>query len=257
MTADPPDPDGIDRVLAGLPTRAPPPDEPHGDDGELVALRAGTLSPDAAARLEAHLARCAECRAVLRALARPVPDAMLTRAEGAVLRRRRWPYAVVGGLLAAAAAAAIVLVGPDVADRPLPPEYGLTVSGGLRESRSDRPASLRFLPDSRVRIDLAPAAELRGEAPSVAVFVSVPGGPLQAVEASVQRGGGGALRVEGVARDLFGETPGPRTLHVALASEPAALRDLSGRAPEAAPGVRWLEAKVEYLRDVPDAEVPR
>jgi hypothetical protein len=185
---------------------------------------------------------------------------MLARAEGALARRRRWPYAIVGGLLAAAAAAAIVLLQPDVGERPLPPAYGLTVSGGLRESRSDAQASLRFLPDSRVRVDLAPTAELRGEVPAVAVFVSAPEGTLVAVPATVQRGAGGALRVEGVARDLFGETPGPRTLHVALASEPAALQDLSGRtAAQAheAPGVRWLEAKIEYLRDVPGGEGPR
>jgi hypothetical protein len=260
MTADPPDPDGLDRVLSRLPETAPAPDELHCDDGELLALRRGTLAPEAAAGVDAHLARCGECRAVLRALAQPVPEAMLTRAEGAVARRRRWPYAVVGGLLAAAAAAAIVMLQPGVGDRPIPPEYGLTVSGGLRESRGDAPASLRFLPDSRVRVDLAPVAEMRGEAPSAAVFVSGPDGTLTAVPATVQRGAGGAIRVEGVARDLFGEPPGPRTLHVALASDPAALQGLAGRtAAQAheAPGVRWLEAKVEYLRDVPGGEAPR
>src|SRR5688500_4082368 len=98
----------IDRVLAGLPPAAAGAD--HVDDGVLLALRAGSLDDAQVARVDAHLATCDECRAVLRALARAVPESAYTRAEQALTRKKNpWRYAVLAGT-ALAAAAALVLV---------------------------------------------------------------------------------------------------------------------------------------------------
>jgi anti-sigma factor RsiW len=93
----------------------------------LLDRAAGLIAPDDAARLEAHLAGCAPCRAEAAALATtlelvmlPPPDAAeqralagladsLRQARDASARRRAWPLRVGAGLAVAAAAAAFLV----------------------------------------------------------------------------------------------------------------------------------------------------
>ena len=104
----------VDQLLAAVPQVQTT--EEHLDDGILLAYRRGALSESETARVEAHLADCEACRALLRELAAPVPEALLVWADkvdvppakgGRVVRR-----VGVAGVVLAAAAAVLLTIGP-------------------------------------------------------------------------------------------------------------------------------------------------
>lgn len=99
----------------------------HDVEPLLLGRSAGDLDAEGAARLDAHLAGCAACRAEAAALDRtlslvrlPAPDAgehaalsgladSLRTARVAAARRRAWPVRFAAGLAVAAAAAAFLV----------------------------------------------------------------------------------------------------------------------------------------------------
>jgi len=99
----------------------------HDVEPLLLDRAAGDLDADGAARLDAHLAACAACRAEAAALDRtlslvrlPPPDAAeqaalsgladsVRAARDAAARRRAWPVRFAAGLAVAAAAAAFLV----------------------------------------------------------------------------------------------------------------------------------------------------
>jgi anti-sigma factor RsiW len=116
----------------------------HDEAADLPALAAGTLTPEARARAEAHLAGCAACRAELaawhavtaatghlaEAVAEPSPDVLagaLARIEPRTPARRprRWavrvPRAWIAVGVAACVALALVLVTGPARSRPAHP----------------------------------------------------------------------------------------------------------------------------------------
>lgn len=236
----------LDARLRRLPANAAPPAGPHPDDRLLLALTAGTLDEPASAEVESHLARCAECRALLAELARSVPAEVQTASEGAFPRepaRRFFTPGRVTILAGAFAAAAAVLIAVRTPPAPSPTEvshpdfdWGKVyaaepLKGGVQETRSaEPPESLNFIPDSRLawtlRAEAAPVAS-----PAVTVWVGDKGGTLRRAEPRIQRGEAGTFKIEGRARDLLEPGFGPKVLVVAVGASEI---DLAGK-PAAAP----------------------
>ena len=241
---------GVDRLLRAMPSTD------HVDDGVLVAFRAGALTEDAAAAVAAHLDRCGACRALAEALGEPLSAALLERAERSLAQPRSWfggaRAGVAAGLLAAAAAIVLVFALPEGASE-RPPEYALAGPfGAVQETRGETVAQGTpvFLSTSRIRLGLAPAEDLVGAPPAVAVFVSEPGGALRAAPpASLTAGIGGAWRFETEAGPLFGDETGLRHLHVVVAADAADLLALEGRRAADVrdePALRWSTIVVDY-----------
>ena len=227
------------------------------DAGLLVNLRAGVLTPEAQAGVEAHLTTCAFCRGLLRGLAAAPSAALDTRIEalfpGAppAVRPSRW--LAVGGLLAAAAmiAGLALLLRPS----PLaPPDYELSAFGGAQaETRSENePGDRRtFRAQSQVRLVVRPRQALVGPAPVARALVQRPGtttlSPLPA--ALLNETPDGAKILEAGGRALFGDAPGAAVLVFAVAADASAL-DARAGAPadaEAPPGVTLFRKSIDYL----------
>ena len=243
------------------------PEARHADDGELLAFRAGSLHPDAAEELADHLSECAYCGELLAALSDPVPDRVLRDAERHLLGRRvtreRWWRPVAAVVTLAAAALMVWFAFVRTASVDAPPAYTLDgptggVQGyrGAAEDEPKREGPPIYQPSGHFRVTLRPAEELTGKAPILAVYVSRPGGPLEAVPAkALTMGPSGAYLVDGRARDLFGEEPGPRTVHFVLTTDPALLGELPGtpagsaRAGSLSRGLAWYTVSVDYRTD--------
>ncbi len=212
------------------------------DEGALIALRGGRLRDARAAAVEGHLAGCAECRALLRDLAVPVPGALIQRMTEATPKRR---LGYTWGVVAALAAGVALMLIP----RGGVPSYQMQGPfGGLQTTRAAA-ASTTFGPESRFKVLLQPEAQLEGAAPVLWVYTSRGDLPLKAApQGIVTLGQQGALRVQAPARSLF-DAPGAHTVHLVLAPAEATL-ELDGLSPEdarnTAPEARWITLDVEY-----------
>jgi hypothetical protein len=252
----------LDRALGALGALSP---ADHVDDGLLSAFDRGSLDRAATARIEAHLAGCESCRALLAARAAGPSPALLARAEQALLAARpatadRWSaprLAGLGGLVAVAAAALLVVAWPGGGAGPLPAYEVSAPLGGVKAERGEETASNLFVADSRVRLDLRPSAPLEGPPPAVAVFVARPGGAQRPAPAeTLVRGSGGMVRFEADAGALFGTAEGAWSLFVVLGADTGALADLADRRElrradlERLDGdeLRWYERQIEYRR---------
>lgn len=255
----PSSPDELDDALAALPLgRAAPPRDGHVDDGELITHRTVGLAPLRAAAVDAHLAECSDCRALLTGLAEPAPSLPIP-----LPRRRTGPsWTLVAPVLAAAAAVALYLAPTAQTPARTPaPEYVVrTVRGALAEVRSGAvevtSGVVRIDPRTRFVAIVEPKLELTGPEPIVKVFVAREGGVLTPVAAhAVALGVGGVVKLEAPSGELFSSGPGRYEIHVAIANERAALTDLEGKTLAAArtdaPGLGWLKIDVERV----DAEV--
>lgn len=243
----------IDALLRLLPA------DPHGDDGVLRAYSSGVLPEAEAAALEAHLAACEHCRGLVESLAMPVPEATLAWAEARVVapvrvRRRVWAFGGVAGALALAALLLVVLrpfAGREAA--PSLPDFEVAaLRGGVQSVRGDAPALTRtFLPQSTLRLDVRPVRALpRGISLAARAFAVGPDGTLSALPPdALVSGEGGALRVEGRIEVLFGASPGPRTVVVAVAADAGLLAGLEGASEGAArrtsSDIRWVSVPLE------------
>ena len=227
----------------------PPPEAPCPDDGVLLAWQDGRLADDVAASTDRHLAACAECRALVRELAVPVPETLVDALVELTPERRRrgWPVLVAAAL--AASFMWLVLPAGDVRV----PAYDLQGPYGGEQLTRTVAESRVFGPQSRLRVLLRPSADLQGTAPTLRAFVVGRDGELSGVPASALTSGfGGAWRLDAAAADLF-PAPGPYTVHLALAVDAASLDALAGQTPttarDATPDARWLSFTVEYRHE--------
>lgn len=212
--------------------------EPHRDpesldDGLLLAYRAGRLSPEAAAEVEALLARNPEARALLRELTQPVEPGLAERVERASRGRPRW---WIPAAMAAAAAAAFLIVAQDA---PLPP-YEMEARGFVASSRGLAAPSNVLEPDSRLSVTLRPE-QAPEKAPALGVFVAPDGGLLERARAGRITSRSGVFRFEVEAAALFPK-PGRYLVVLVLAPSEDVLQDVPGRRADGAKGARpWLE----------------
>lgn len=234
------------------------PDE-HIDDGILMAWRAGQVDDTTRAAVDAHLAACPPCRALLVELAEPVPESLLEAAEtrGRALLPRVAPspprrrVVWVAPLLAAAAALVWVLLRPaPPAEHPTVGGWSLTaLEGGLAAARDPkRPGSNVFTPDGRIKLLLTPGPGGPGEA-SAEVYLLGSEHTLRPAPGLVRETGPtGIVRFTGLAADVFGQEYGPHILFV-LIDRPHG-DTVTGRSPDAAraarPDAQWIEVAVEY-----------
>lgn len=227
------------------------------DVARLMAYRAGELSADETAQIDAQLADDPEARALLRQLAEPVPPFLAAwgqretrKALGA--QRRRWIGPAVTVALAAAVALFVFVPRPDRA-----PDYRIDAVRGVQaEVRGDAPpvSGGRVDPDSVLVVALAPGADGPSAAPPARAFVETLDGRLSAAPVdAIVVGEGGALRFEAPVAELFGrsaEAFGPRVVWIAVGGEAAALAALDRQpakaAREGAQDVRWLSVQVRY-----------
>ena len=240
-----------DRLLGQIPD-APDAGE-EVDDGLLIAYREGRLTPAEAEAVEALLARSAEARALLAALAEPVELETRRRLEATIPAPRR--ALARRGLLGAAAAlaagiAALALLPRSGPGDPLP-RYTLDApQGWVRSVRSEAPeAPERLDAAGRLVLRLRPEAPTDAR-PSLLLFVvhedrRLAPGPAGAVEAK-----DGAFRVSATGDALFGAAPGAKAVVLVLADS-ARLPSLAGRTVEEARAVvspdRWWSLELEYL----------
>lgn len=236
----------LDEILA-MTNAARPSAGPCVDDGVLVAYRDGRLEAEATDAVEAHLASCAECRALLAELGAAIPEEMEAWAKATLGRRRpRWPILGVAGAIAAAVLVALLA-------RPKEdglPEYALRGPlGGVEAVRGEAGSSNRFVPESRFKLVLRPKA--RADAlVSLLVLVERPDGTLmEAPAGGISQGGGGAFRYEMKAGRLFGDDYGMRTVHAVVVVGPVERSELQGSDQEVRrrlPAHRWMTVEVEY-----------
>lgn len=230
-------------------TFPPEPSEAHVDDGHLLAYRSGQIAPAEAKRIEAHLARCGECRSLLVALAEPD--------EGPELRwptpRRRSAGAWAVGLGGAAAAAALALTlslepgyrRPEVGALSLEP-----LSGSTTRQRGDTPAGeiALFTDETRV-VGLLRATKPRApEGETVSLFVESADGRLERVkDAALRVTPSGGYEVSAPAASVFAEDGRYRIHFVVHAAELSvgelrAFEDLERRARVFSRDVRFRRA---------------
>ncbi len=216
-----------------------PHDDPGADDAHADAVAA-------------HLAECAGCRALVPHLSEPLAPALVARmVDSAAPRRRRWIRpAAVGAIVALAAAVMLTVLRPA---HPLPPAgFDATpIAGAVALDKSAPTSGTRFVPTSRLRWIIKPAARLDVALPVRAYESAPPGAPLAPLPAdAITMRGGGAVVLESRADALFGERYGPRALYVGIAAVDAALDDAVGIEPPAdgaaIGGVRWHRVDIEY-----------
>lgn len=234
------DDDALDQLLQ----HAAPPNAAPIDDGMLLAYRDAALSASDMAAVEGLLARSAEARAMLRALAAADDAPVDEVAEQRMLRAkpRRAGLMVGGALLAIAAAVLVFVLRPDASATPT---FEIVASSGVRVTRDPAvPLDAVYLPDSPVRVVLRPTAT-DAKRPAVRAWIKHKdearpiAEPLRAV-------GTAAWALEVPARALFPRV-GRYTLHFGLAADDAAIEGLR----DARPGVQWLSLDVEYRVEPP------
>ena len=245
-----PSDEALDALLRGLPVEE---GEPSLDVAELLAYRAGRLSDEDRARVEARLADSPEDRGLLAELMAPANASAVERAVAArrPSRRREWWLAAAAVLLIGVGVGLVVSrTGPG---RALP-SYSMEAPAGLGQVRSDAAArGDLFLPHTPVKLLLTPSADVTDVAAHV--FVAQAGGALRAVQVPAARGPTGVLRVERPAEDFFGRAPGDWTIYVVVAPADLSL-DLAGRSPadarSRAVDLPWLEARIRYALELPE-----
>ena len=234
------------------------------DDGELIAYREYALPEDRMHQIDLHLLCCPPCRALMRGIADPVPDALLARMADAVPgheARSKWRPAWIA--LAGAALAAgtmLVVLAPWQLAETVPAYEVEGPFGGRKTVRSERIASEAggvgaetavFAPQSTVKFVLRPARDLEGPAPALRAFVAAHGAPLVAApRAAIRVGEGGAFRFEIEAGALFGNGAGPQTVYLVVAADESALDALAGQPAQDAraqlPSARWYTYDMRY-----------
>lgn len=232
-----PDDEAIDAMLRTVPTAA---DEPA-DPARIVEWHQRRLAGDAPEGDDGAIAGSAYARDLLAGLAEPLPPALADWAEAAIPRRRRRLWIAAPLALAAAALVAVWLTGPS--ERP--GAYRLArVEGQVADVRgADHAASLVFVAGGTVRLWVVPAADDAIPARHAALFITR-SGQLRPVVAAVTAHDG-AFRLEAPAGDVF-ETPGEHTLYVGVAADLGPLEDVSGQAPDAVDGVRFVPVVARY-----------
>ncbi len=219
----------VDRLLRHTlrTSDVPEPGEACLDAESAAAWFDGGLAGEERTRLEAHIADCARCRALLAAMARTAPESLPAL--------ERTPQRWLGWLVPVAAAAAIILAvlvlprsneQPESAQRLAENELAKQDSG-RREQMADAPADPG-------RIDMARAAEPPAASALAQAAPPAPPPPPPAPETVGQVSGRSARSVE------------------ARRADEAALAALPGfevRSPE--PGVRWRvrDSTVERTED--------
>ena len=250
-------------------TRAIPIEGDCPDDGALLALHQGTLSEAQATQINAHLSRCAACRALTAELATPISEALYARLERNVLPgRRRWQWPAM--LAAAVVLVAVIRMaivhdgrlestGTQTIEAPawVPPYVVEGPFGGVALERAAEPATpapkgpATFTASSRVSFRMAPVEELAGTAPALRIYTRLPNAEWRAIPAVCATAGeGGGFWIDAPALELFGETPGMWEVHLVLLppnveppkSEPSSL----AKAREQMPGARWHVTRVDY-----------
>ena len=232
------------------------------DDGLLARYPKGTLSEAQLSEVEGHLARCAECRALLAELSEPLPQATrdaaiaaMTTAAPATAPRRAWTRRVFAFGTAAAAIAAVALL-TTRGGAPLPAYDIEGPSGLVRQVRggdvpaADEPAIA--LPSSQLEFWVRPAIENPQPLPNVALFASGLDGRLQRVATADIKEVNGTFRVRATGAQLFGQTPGTRTIVLVAASSIETIETLSGMDASALPplsNARWTRHTIEYQHD--------
>jgi hypothetical protein len=215
------------------------------DDGLLLAYRAGTLSPEAAAAVERHLAADPEARALLNELGAEVSAAEVNAVAARVslptnvipLWRRR-PAAWVAVTLAAAAGVTLVVwpSGPDAV------RYQLEVEGGTAATRGAAAPAMVLFDESRLTIRLR--AEQATEAPRVlGAFLEGPDGTLRTLDLPVEGARGSFETQLGAA----GLPLGRHRVWLFVARDAADLRAAVGsrHSDVAGTGVWWVPLDVE------------
>jgi hypothetical protein len=190
----------------------------HVDDGVLLHYRAQKVDEETERRIDEHLATCADCRALLSALAEPVSEHQRSWAQSRVKASRRW-IGVAVGTLAVAATLLFVIIRPPPRDFS---EYALDGPHGLVKLDRAGTQTDRATPNSRISVRLLPP-EPKDEKLYAAVY-SEEGGALRRAKAEI-RERRGVFALEVVGRDLFGDAFGPRRMVVVLAADEAELDD--------------------------------
>ncbi|MEQ9503146.1 MAG: zf-HC2 domain-containing protein [Deltaproteobacteria bacterium] len=247
----------IDRMLREIPDVET--DGEHLDDRDLVAYARGRVDDDRREPIEAHLATCAECRALAADYGEPVSSELSDFAKGALKQRRsrRWP-AVATIAVAAAALLFVFLPRPDTTSAL--PSYALNAPlGGVVQMRGDEAPGDVFVPTSRVRWLLRPSTAPNAPV-RLRVFVSPVGAPEQLVEVAnpaYDVGATGIVRYEADAEALLGRDFGTRTIHFALTSEGEAAAAYSGARDALTIGPhQWLTSRLDYRARAPKEETP-
>lgn len=218
--------------------------DPHHDD---VTLARDLL--DSAAAREVLVARgavslsAAQLARAQAAWPRQAPEVQASPRRGWWLR---WP----GWVAAAAAAAALWLGLPRLLDDgPRVPGYAIELRGGVAATRGDVVDGGRtFVPTSQVTLVLRPNGALGERPPVPQVFVSMPGGPLQAApEGAIEEGQGGVWRFRAPGRALFSGASGPRMVHVVFAYAPVAAEGVAlAEAKARSRGAGWYSLRVDW-----------
>lgn len=177
-------------------------DEEPFDAGRLWAFKFEEKQDDAVAT---HLADCAHCRGLTRAMTRPTAARIDTLA-GAETPSRRWWIASAAGIALAASA------GLWWALRPAAPAYRAgPLEGAEKAVRNGEDAAV-FLPRNTVRWQLTPAVPTAGvEVTAVAIG---PGGARRALTPVVTASG--VVRIDAKAAEVFGEEFGTWRIEVGL-----------------------------------------
>lgn len=236
------------------------PDDPHPDEAVWRSWRDGGLPPATQAALDAHLARCAPCRAFVRVWARGVAGdrvAAITVASLAALprARSRWRAPLIAGGLAAAAAVTFALVRPSP-QTPLPPvayEFA-ALSGPQQAVRGATESGDLVLPEAELAVTLRPVSPLSGPAPLMVAFAAQGDEPPRPLPAAALRwASDGSVTLGGRADALLGPAPeSPRALVLmfVFATTPEALRAIEAEPSRSAPadGVRIERLHLRYGR---------
>lgn len=233
----------IDKLLRAVPDSEG--EEPHLDDGIVLQYIRGQVTEKQTKAIEAHLAVCADCRALLVSLAEPVPPAVIERAlaSAPAAARPPWAPALVGGLIAAAIGAVFLVSGPsgpspDFAAYEVEGPFGAVATNRGTSAPDDGPP--RFAATSVLSLvfvtERPPAVP-----PAITLYVNEGQGELKRVDVepyvdvdpSV-----GSIALEIPVAQLFSREPGPRSVHWVLheatmswpptLADPAALAERAG-----------------------------
>ncbi|MCB9549060.1 MAG: hypothetical protein H6706_24930 [Myxococcales bacterium] len=235
--------------------RLPQPQKAPPDPAKLAALRARRLDEAAAAEVEAALADSPLGRGFYALLKADVDERQLRLAVEAALRppqaragQRRWTWAGVGGLLALAVVGLLAWWGP-----PPPPLPGFEVAIWI----DDKPAvaapgeALSLSGNDVLRVQLTPREPLR-HAPSVRIFASLQGAPLDPVDVPIRRQPDGSFTATAVGQAWVGRARGRFDLLFGLspAGRPLVLptRVDAREARKGNPVAAWLTVPVDYRR---------
>lgn len=192
------------------------------DDAQLIAFRAGSLSPQAHEATAQAIAAHPESRALLRALAADPPraedQAWMAGMRATRGRRRARAAGWIGAAFAVAAVLLAVMLRADLS----PPSYALEGPfGGVADARGEHAqASAVFAPTSRLRVLARPMPDATPATACVAYLRSADDAPQRVPQDAITFASSGVCRLEAdVAR--LATTPGDYTVVLILGGTPA------------------------------------